>query len=114
MLQVLICRLSGEAAQGSPLPVQLLENSDFGWVPAAHRMGSTVATEDGHWIAYTPGKGRDPSSSPILLGPGEYFLMGDNRDNSLDSRALDPVSREQILGKVIAIFQTGQRDSRRD
>jgi len=99
---------------GSPLPVQLLDRSDFGWVPAAHRMGSRVATEDGHWIAYTPGKGRDRSSSPVLLGPGEYFLMGDNRDNSLDSRAFGPVSREQILGKVIAIFQTGQRDARRD
>jgi len=60
------------------------------------------------------GKGRDRSSSPVLLGPGEYFLMGDNRDNSLDSRAFGPVSREQILGKVIAIFQTGQRDAGRE
>jgi signal peptidase I len=107
-------REDGVIIDGSPLPVQLLDNSDFGWVPAAHRMGSTVATEDGHWIAYTPGKGQDRSSSPVLLGSGEYFLMGDNRDNSLDSRAFGPISREQILGKVIAIFQTGQRDVRRD
>jgi signal peptidase I len=99
---------------GRPLPVQSLDNIDFGWVPTAYRIGSTVVMEDGHWAAYTPGKSQYRSSSPVQLGPGEYFLMGDNRDNSFDSRAFGPVSRERIFGKVIAVIPTRQRVAKRD
>ena len=65
---------------GRPLPVQPLDRADFAWVPTAHRMGSTVVMEDRHWVAYTPGKSEYRNFPPVRLGPGQYFLMGDNRD----------------------------------
>lgn len=34
----------------------------------------------------------------VTLGDDEYFLMGDNRSVSLDSRALGPFKRSQIQG----------------
>jgi len=34
------------------------------------------------------------------LGPEEYFVMGDNRSDSQDSRAFGPVHRDLILGRV--------------
>ena len=40
------------------------------------------------------------SRPPVTLGPDEYYLMGDNRDASNDSRAMGPVRRRDILGRV--------------
>ena len=36
-----------------------------------------------------------------VLGPDEYFMMGDNRNHSNDSRAFDQIRREKIVGKAI-------------
>ena len=35
-----------------------------------------------------------------VLGEDEYFVMGDNRDNSNDSRSIGPISRSMIRGHV--------------
>lgn len=41
----------------------------------------------------------------ITLGEGEYFLMGDNREISLDSRALGVIKSKEIEGTVgIVLF----------
>jgi len=44
---------------------------------------------------------------PITLGPDEYFVLGDNRENSLDSRSYGPVKAAQIRGRVIWVLKTG-------
>lgn len=43
---------------------------------------------------YTPGRDSE------TLGEGEYYLMGDNRDASFDSRAFGPVPKDNLIGRV--------------
>ena len=40
----------------------------------------------------------------LVVPPDNYFAMGDNRDNSLDSRYWGFVPRENIIGKPFVIF----------
>ncbi len=42
--------------------------------------------------------------SGTLLGPEEYFVAGDNRDVSYDSRSFGPIKRKAILGKAEVVF----------
>lgn len=36
----------------------------------------------------------------VVMGPDEYFLMGDNRDRSNDSRRVGPIRRRDIIGRA--------------
>lgn len=58
---------------------------------------------DGRWLdePYARGTGRGGEWS---LGPGEYFVLGDNRDFSTDGRAFGSLPRESIVGVVRARY----------
>ena len=40
----------------------------------------------------------------MKVPPGHYFLMGDNRDNSADSREWGFVPRERIRGRAVFVY----------
>jgi len=41
---------------------------------------------------------------PIVLGQDEYFVLGDHRNSSNDSRAWGPVARRYIYGKAVFTY----------
>jgi len=43
-------------------------------------------------------------SGTWTLGPDEYFVLGDNRNNSRDSHIFGPLKRERIIGQAAVIY----------
>jgi signal peptidase I len=47
---------------------------------------------------------------PITVPADSYFLLGDNRDNSQDSRYWGFVRRDKIMGRVVTIYWSWDRE----
>lgn len=58
----------------------------------------------GSYIESLKVRGEYSKSNPIVIQPGYIFVMGDNRNNSKDSRELGPVPVDEIIGGAVFRF----------
>ncbi|MGI8640185.1 MAG: signal peptidase I [Pyrinomonadaceae bacterium] len=53
----------------------------------------------------------DKYFAPVIVPKGSYFLLGDNRPNSADSRYIGTIKREDIDGKISNIIRKEDYDN---
>lgn len=74
--------------------VELVDNKLF--------VDSVMQDED--FTKYVFGSRPDRRFGPFKVPEGHIFMMGDNRDNSADSRAWGPLDKRLISGKAMFIY----------
>jgi signal peptidase I len=109
------CGVEADVGEACPKPTPRRSDQNFIKRIVAGP-GDTLSIRDGHPVVNGVKKTDEPYTNPcvgssvcnlpkeITIPPGHWFMMGDNRGASQDSRFWGPVPREWIIGKAFATY----------
>jgi len=90
------------------LRYEFLGEGSSGTAQSSEKFGHEFYTEDlaghKHTMMTLPDQPSIRTFPTVIVPEGHYFMMGDNRDNSADSRYFGFVERKRILGRASAVI----------
>ena len=93
---------------------------DEPWVRAGHRLQESDAAgrakihdwQVRYLVGDTAGYAPDPNNwGPIVVPPDSFFMMGDNRSDSWDSRYWGFLPRDHVTGKAMVVYYSYDPDT---
>ena len=84
-----IIGLPGETLKIENGGVYLLDKSSNSWT----QLAESYLAGDSDTLAF--------EAQQVTLGPDEFFVLGDNREHSRDSRYFGPLNRRYLIGRVM-------------
>jgi signal peptidase I len=92
--------LNGAAVAYAPRPAGLTDSGtgEDAWLAEERLPGRA------HPVMFQPRRRAVCTFGPVRVPPGGYFMLGDNRDNSHDSRYFGSVPRDRIVGRATTVI----------
>jgi signal peptidase I len=94
--------INGQAARYEALDTALEPAGPVGVLVATHVKESTAQGQ--HEIQWLAGVAARDNWGPITIPPDQFMMLGDNRDNSADSRYIGLVPRQLLIGRAERIL----------